>query len=292
MQGITSNIESCCFFGNKTSLDGKPHTYLKKTMKFSSEDVAIQSELARWMQTPAPRRLSASLRKHISKKSSSWSLVIFGFLFGSFGSVFCALFLPWQYLNELSLDRSNPDLLEGIVTKTEPTNMSLNGVKIWKNEVTFRENDEEIVSVGFTTGQDVNEGQHVKVRVHPNDLLIHCPQNMRMSQGSLGAAFVLIFPVVGYSLMLGPWFLRRKRLKLYENGTVADMRVMGIQATNMHVNNQTVYKVDVQYPNVPGTMKAKVLDVDDLVRLQDAHRDNRTIRVIYDPKKPKRFVIV
>ena len=218
--------------------------------------------------------------------------MIFGFLFGSFGSVFCAIFLPWQLLKEISLDRSNPDLVEGIVTRTEPTNMSLNGVKIWRNEVTFRENDEEIVSVGYTTGRDVEEGRPVKVRVHPNDILMHCPQNMRMSQGSLGAAFVLIFPVVGFSLVIVPLFLRRKRFKLYENGSLSEIRVMDVKPTNMRVNEQPVYKVVVQYPNDPGTVEAKILNTADLSRLEEAQRDGVSVPVIYDPNKPKRFVVL
>jgi hypothetical protein len=261
-------------------------------MKSHPEDAAVKSQLAQWARIPAPRQLTPTLRKHISKKSGSWALVIFGFLFGSFGSVFCALFLPWQLLKEISLDRSNPDLVEGIVTRTGPTNMSLNGVKIWRNEVTFRENDEEIASVGYTTGKDVKEGQLVKVRVHPNDILIHCPQNMRMSKGSLGGAFVLIFPVVGFSLVIVPFFLRRKRFKLYENGAFSEIRVMEVKATNMRVNEQPVYKVVVQYPSIAGTVEAKILNADELARLEEAQRDGLSVPVIYDPKKPKRFVVL
>ena len=261
-------------------------------MKFPHEDVAMQSELARWLQSPPPRQLTSRLRKHLEKKSNTWVVRLVGLFFAAFGSIFCAIFLPWDWPKELSLDRSRPDLVDGIVTKTEATNLTINGVVVWRNEVTFQENGESIVSVGYTTGKEVREGESVKVRLHPEDLMIHCPQNMRMSKSSLDTAFVLLFPVLGIFVMITPWFTRRKQWRLYEHGLVADIRVMHVKPTNMHVNEERVFKVGVQYPNFPEMVEAKILNADDLSRLKEGHELGHPVRVIYDPQKPKKFAVL
>lgn len=252
----------------------------------------MQSELSRWLQNPPPRRLTPSLRKYVGKKSGSWVLLLSGLFFFLFGSVFCVVFLPWDLPKELALDRSNPDLVDGIVTKIEPTNLTINEVKVWRNEVTFQENGESIVSVGYTTGKNVQKGEQVKVRLHPQDLMSHCPQNMRMSKSSMDTGFVILFPLFGILAMLGPWLAGKKRFKLYEQGTVAEVRVISVKATNMHVNDERMHKVGLQFPHVPDPIEAKVFNADDLARLKEAQEQGHSVRVIYNPKKPKQFVVL
>ena len=277
---------------NCKNLDDGMRPCLKSRMKMTQDDLAMQSELSRWLQNPPPRQLTQALRKHLGKKSSSWVILLFGLFFFLFGSVFCVIFLPWDWPKELSLDRSHPDLVDGIVTKTEATNMSINGVSVWRNEVTFQENGEAIISVGYTTGKEVREGESVKVRLHPEDVMIHCPQNMRMSKSSLDTAFVLLFPVLGIFVMITPWFRRRKQWRLYEQGSVADIRVMHVKPTNMHVNDERVHEVGLQYPHLPEVVEAKILNADDLTRLKEAHELGHPLRVIYNPQKPKRFAVL
>jgi hypothetical protein len=255
-------------------------------------DLTHKAELAQWLRTPPPRRLPDHLRKELGKIPRSWTLVLFGFVFFAIGSVFCAVFLPWQMLQELSLDRASRSTMDGIVTKTETTNMSINRAKVWRNEVTFRDGDQEIVSVGYTTGKDFREGDRVKVRVHPDDLDLHCPQNMRMSKGSVGSAFVLIFPLLGFFVMISPWITRRSRLKLYENGTVSDIQVSDIKATNIQINHRTVHKVSVKYPMMANPIEVKITDFDDLERLMEARDKGHALSVLYRPQKPKRFIIL
>lgn len=256
------------------------------------ENDSPNTELKQWLQMPSPRRLTPELRKHLSKMPGSWMLLLFGFLFFAFGSVFCMVFLPWNMGKELSLDWSNPGIMDGIVTKTEATNMSINHREVWRNEVTFRDGDAQVISVGYTTGKCYQEGDRTKVRVHPNDLDLHCPQNMRMSKGSLASAFVLLFPALGLLVMISPWITRRSRYALYENGTVSEIRVYDVKPTRIQVNHRTVHKVTVKYPTMAETIEAKITDYDDLARLTEAREKDKALEVVYYPKKPKRFVIL
>lgn len=256
------------------------------------EEFSHKGELKQWLLMPSPRRLTPELRKHLGNMPGSRTLRLFGFFFFAFGSVFCVVFLPWNMGKELWLDRSNPGIMDGIVTKTEATNMSINRAKVWRNEVTFQDGAQEVISVGYTTGKDVHEGDRVKVRVHPDDLDLHCPQNMRMSKGSLASAFVLIFPLLGFLVMISPWITRRSRYALYENGTVSEIRVCDVKATNTQVNHGTVHKVTVKYPMMAEMIETKITDPDDLARLREAQEKGTALQVVYHPKKPKRFVIL
>lgn len=256
------------------------------------ENFSSKAELSQWLRMPPPRRLTPCLRKQLGKTPGSWFLVLFGLFFGGFGSFFCVMFLPWKILQEMSLDRAMPRMVPGIVTRAEATNMSINEMKIWRNEVTFPDGGDAVVSVGYTTGKDFNEGEGVMVRVHPEDRELHCPERMRMTKGSLGAAFVLIFPAVGFLLMLSPWFTRRKRFALYEKGLVADIRVLDVKATNVQVNDRTVYKFTVRYPMMAEPIVLKISDADQVVSLSEAHATGGNLRVIHDPKKPKRLEVL
>jgi hypothetical protein len=261
-------------------------------MQWKKEDVSGQMELTQWLRTPAPRRLTPSLRKQVGKVPGSWFLVLFGLIFVAAGSFFCAMFLPWKMWQEMSLDRAKPRMVAGMVTRSEATNMSINDAQVWRHEVTFQDGGEAVVSVGYTTGKTCSEGEQVKVRVHPEDGALHCPERMRMTKGSLGSAFVLLFPAVGLLVMLSPWFTRRSRFALYEKGLVADIRVLDVQATNVQVNHRTVHKITVRYPTLTEPIVLKISDVDQVLSLSEAHQTGEPLRVIYNPKKPKRLEIL
>lgn len=259
-------------------------------MRPTTTDISLQTELGQWLKNPAPRTLTPRLRKHLGKASGLWATSIFGLLFGGFGGVFCIFFVPWQLLNERALDKAPPHFVEGKVTHIEKLNMSINKVAVWSNEVTFPYQQQKRTSVGYTTGKHVKEGENVFVRVHPKDPNINCPQGMRMSKASAGSALVLLFPLVGFSLIIFPWLARKKRFKLYENGTVAEVRVLSVMATNMQVNNHYVHKICLQFPHIPETIEVKKTDPHDVASLIEALELEKPLRVVYDPQKPKRFV--
>ena len=83
------------------------------------ENFSSKAELSQWLRMPPPRRLTPCLRKQLGKTPGSWFLVLFGLLFGGFGSLFCVMFLPWKILQEISLDRAMPRMVAGIVTLRE-----------------------------------------------------------------------------------------------------------------------------------------------------------------------------
>jgi hypothetical protein len=172
--------------------------------------------------------------------------------------VFCVFFVPWQFVNELILDKAPPQLVIGRVTHAEKSNMSINKVSVWKYETTFVGDEPEMTSYGYTTGRRYSEGDEVFVRVHPQDPERHCPQGMRMSKAPLGSAVVVIFPLVGFALMLSPFFVKKRQFRLYENGTVADVSVLAVKDTNMTINEQRVFQFTLKFSNLQETVESKM----------------------------------
>jgi hypothetical protein len=261
-------------------------------MAHGLQEFSIHAELKQFMHNPAPRRLSPSLRKHFSKSAGVWTVMIFGGFFAAFGSFFCVMFVPWKWLHEYALDKAPPRFVEGCVSRVEKTNMSVNEASVWKYEARFVDGAQEMTSVGYTTGRSFSEGEEVFVRVHPQKPELHCPQGMRMSRPPLGSSFVLLFPLVGFSLMFAPWIARKRRLDLYENGAIAEIEVIAVKETNMTVNDRRVYQFSVKFPHLPQIVEVKKTSYEDASLLQRAYVTKEKLHVFYDPKKPKRFVTV
>lgn len=253
---------------------------------------SIHAELRQLIRRPAPRQLSPFLRKHVSRGSGHRFMMLFGFVFAAFGSVFCVIFLPWKLLDEFTLDKAPPLFVDGRVTHAEKSNMSINEVPVWKYKAKFTDGSHEMTSVGYTTGRSFAEGDEVSVRVHPQKPDLHCPEGMRMSKGSPGSSFVLLFPLLGFSVMVAPWFTGRQRLRLYENGSVADVQVLSVRETKMFVNDRRVVQFTVKFPHLPETMKVNKSNYEEVHALRNSYETQKPLHVLYDPKKPKRFVIV
>jgi hypothetical protein len=206
--------------------------------------------------------------------------------------VFCVFFLPWNILNELSLDKAPPRFVEGRVTSAEKIKMSINDVPVWKYEASFVDGGKGSASIGYTTGDLFAKGGEVYVRVHPQKPDLHCPQGMRMSKAPLGSTLVVIFPLVGFAIMLSPFFVKKRRFRLYENGTVADVSVLAVKDTSMTINDQRVFQFTLKFSNLQQTVEVKKSSYEDVSALQNVYETKETLPVFYDPKKPKRFVTI
>jgi hypothetical protein len=90
--------------------------------------------------------------------------------------------------------------------------------------------------------------------------------------------------------MLSPFFGRKRRYRLYENGTVAEVRVLAVKDTNILINDQRMYQFTLKFANLQETVEVKKSGYEDVHVLQHAYETKETLHVFYDPKKPKRFV--
>lgn len=251
----------------------------------------MAGQLEAFLAQPAPRYPSPELRKAIRTWRGHRAIVAFGLLFGTFGLLFCFVFLPWKWPLEWKLDHSEPVIVPGQVVEVSATNLSINESKVWKVEVAYRDMGDDRVSTGYVTGKKFSEGEPVNVRVHPDDPGLSCPEGTRMSEGSLFSSFVLVFPLVGYGLVAGAVVSRARRIKLLTRGRAGTARVIGCKETMTSVDDCKVHKLTLQIPEVPGTVLIKRHRPLEVRMLREAMESGDPLKIVYDPAKPKRLLI-
>lgn len=249
-------------------------------------------ELEQFLTLPAPREIPPSLKKRLKVMKGSWATTVFGLLFGTFGLVFCFLFLPVRQIDDWRLEASEAVAVTGEVVTNEETNMSINGVSVRKVEVDFEGDGGNQRSTGFITGRGPEVGAPHVVMVHPGDPELSCPQGMRLSRGSLASSFVLLFPLVGYGLVSAPWWARARRLQLLRQGKLVQARVLAFERTNTEINGQNVYKFTVQLQREPGTMEIRRHLSTEVEAMIDAKERGGNIRLVQHPTRPKRVVVL
>ena len=189
-------------------------------------------QLAPVLASPPPRVLSPSLRRAALRQSAPLSFAIFGFLFGGFGMVFVCVFFPWNFASDLRLRARDTAETEGRIVSMVKTSLSINNKPVVQFEFDFHTPDGALVhGTCYTTGRRWIPGDPVPVRYRPEKPSIACPIDGRLSQSSNGMMFVVIFPLVGGSLVIWVVLARRRALNLLKNGLALEAHVTDLEHT-------------------------------------------------------------
>ena len=190
--------------------------------------------------------------KAVKGARSGWGGVLLSLIFGGFGMVFVVFFFPWNFVSEIELGLGG-NAISGDVLNVHQTSMSVNKTKVVDYEFGFTTADNvRHTALCYTTGWRWQPGASVAVRYLPRDPGVACIDGARLSEAGWAAAFVLIFPLMGFGLV--GWTIRsRGRLgQLLRTGEVVEFDVTGVITTDMRINNQTVYKIMVAAPAFAG----------------------------------------
>lgn len=255
-------------------------------MKVTADDIA------RLLASAPPRQVAAHVACAAKKEGAGWGTALFGLLFGGFGMIFVVLFFPWRIAQELELDALGRRA-SGVIVSQTVTSMSVNDTKVIAHRFQFTtENQVSHTAECYTTGPQWANGATIEVRYLPQDPTVACIQGARLSKVGWGAAFIVLFPLVGFGL--AGWTLRARRQtgQLLHTGLVAEVDILSVEATNMKVNQQPVYKIVLTSPvgSGGGPLTIKRLNRAD-VDLADRHaKEKQPLFVLYDPRKPARML--
>lgn len=238
-----------------------------------------------------PRRVPPAVKRAVHG-ARSWFLPLFGLAFGGFGIVFAGIFFPWNFRSEWRLRSGSARAAPGEIVAVSETNLSINHTRVFAYDFRFQtEAGRRLVARCFTTGRRWEPGAAVAVSYLPDRPEIACPAGARLSEGGWGAAFVLIFPAVGFGLV--GWFVwdRRKKMWLLRHGAVAEVNIVSVDETNQRVNYQSVWRIVVSSP-VPGGPPVTVRRVNraEVNLALGRARDGRPVFVLHDPQRPQRLL--
>lgn len=177
-----------------------------------------------------------------------WPAIIFGLLFGGFGTIFMVVFFPWRVLDGIRLSLAGRPAT-GLVTAVGETTMSVNDTRVVRYGFTYVTADGRTESaVCFTTGSRWHEGDEVAVRYASGRKPVACIEGARLDQAGWAASFVVIFPLIGFGL--AGWMVRQEAAiaRLLREGRAVEVDVLAVDATGMQINYQDLYKITLAAP--------------------------------------------
>ncbi len=237
-----------------------------------------------------PRYVPAAVRKRAAPLRGILALTLFGLVFGGFGSFFAGVFFPTHLPKQWELDRGPSTVVAGTIEDVSETNLSVNDVKVMRYRFRYRpDGGEELKGVAFTTGSRWKPDDSVEVRHLIADPALAAPLGARLGQGDAMLLFVLLFPLVGFGLVIGAIAGLRRKRRLLRHGWVGRATVDALERTNAKVNDHQQYKIRLTLTDLGRTIAKRVHDPKVVGLLEERHRSGDPVTVLHDANKPRRL---
>lgn len=236
------------------------------------------------MLTPPPRPLSVPL---ILQTLFGGLFSQFGWAFLSFGLIFGWIFAADTLLNAWRFHRELASV-DGRVLAVETTSMRINRKPVIAHQVSYRVSGQQLETTGYTTGSGLPTGTHVIVSYRPDRPGLARVDGMRAG-GFEGweTLFVLIFPLVGLSVVLIQLGRGGRALQLLHAGQLVQARLRDRVPTHATVNRRPVWKLRFAY-SIQGH---------EYICTHATHQPERLLQgsgknLLYDPARPQRALLL
>lgn len=239
------------------------------------------------MQSPhfgsVPRRVPLSLQ--IVNFFNGFSLI--GWLIFGFGMIFAWAFVLNADFSFVTF-RGPFAIAEGRVTDVEETGASVNRSRVHANHYEYSVAGTKFSGTSYTTGDVVSTGDSVSIEYDEDHPARSRITGMRRAMFGPGLVFVLIFPLVGLLILIPATIFGIKRNRLLRDGLLADGTLTSKAATNMQVNNRTVYELIFTFTARDGRQYEAKARSTDTRRLEDESQEP----LLYDPADPTRACLL
>ncbi|HSK01731.1 MAG TPA: DUF3592 domain-containing protein [Kofleriaceae bacterium] len=224
----------------------------------------------------APRALPRGLARRLI---FGGPLALFGWLFAATGMAFVLVFLP---MLDLSLGDYD-GLATATITSIEETSASENDRTIHRVRYTFVDHAGVARHGESYTVDPPAELGAWEVEYRGGDPSESRLEGMRRRAFSPVFAFVLLFPIAGLGLALGPLPGALRKLRLLRYGVEARGKLLGKRETLVHVNDRPVMALTFEY-EVDGRRYTTTVKTLAPTALEDDDRE----AMLCDPRAPWR----
>ena len=235
--------------------------------------------------TGPPRSVSLTVRALLLLNNGHAPL--FGWFFACFGMMFAIFFIPVGLHGLPDLTHRNFEPVgKGKVVQVAKTSITANDCPVYRFHFTGPNGEEGRC---FAVGERFKEDAEVDLE--------KCGDRIRIvgtNFGSLGnSGFfvvpgVLLFPIIGMSIVLYGTFQGMKAIRLLHDGEVGRARFIDMKPTGTQVNGQSVMKLHYMFTAADGVeydAYAMALDTDKLT-------DDPVEALLYDPMDSKKSVLL
>lgn len=238
-----------------------------------------------------PRRVPQTVLKAANRTKGTTGLLIFGAIFLLAGLAFSWLFVPTHLPLQWKLEKGPALSVPGRILSVENTNLSINKVKVRKYRFSYQpDSGMRREGEAYTTGSRWNQGAEVSVRFLAADPAVAVPEGARLGQGSASGSFVLIFPLVGGSILF--FTLRGNRLNkhILQNGLLTQATVNSLEKSHVVVNNQPQFKIHLTRNDDRTAIVKRSHDRREIGLLEEKLAAGEPVMILLDPQKPKRLL--
>ncbi len=231
-----------------------------------------------WARNPRP--ISLLLRLRLILGGSMFSTV--GWIFTGMGFCFAWIFVGHSQAALLFSPIDDPRVTQGTVLEVGNSNFSENDREVWKARYAYSVEGVPYEDEAFAYNVPFNRGDAVTIEFDGDNPERSRIPGMRRRAFGYGTLFVLIFPMIGL-ILVGVGLKRKLRLmRLLQVGEFATGRLSGQEATNVTVNDNTVYKLTFTFRDDRGMERHTTIKAHELDRFTDDEEEP----LLFDPGQP------
>jgi hypothetical protein len=229
-----------------------------------------------------PRGVPLSLRiANFFNGAAQIGWAVFGF-----GMVFAWLFAARADFSFLTFHVDGQT--RGRVTSVESTGASQNKQRVYAHHYEYSVAGRTFQGTSYGTGEDTSEGREVAIDYDEGSPQRSRISGMRRNMFGPFAAFVLIFPAIGFVILYFATTTGAERNALLRDGILTTGSLIRREPTNMTVNKQRVWQVTFEFNDRNGQRRETSASGTDTSRLQDEQREP----LLYDPNDPEKAYVL
>ena len=233
---------------------------------------------------PPPRPVPFSL----SILTSLNAIAQVGFAVLAFSSIFFWVFAANADFSFLTFKAAH-GRATGTVTRVVDTSASQNRSTIHANHYEYSVAGKTLEGVSYSNGAgDVQQGDRVLVEYFEDHPLVSRIAGQRRKMFGAGAAFVVIFPLVGLGFIWGGVRRGNRRARLLREGVCTTGVLKAKRPTNTTVNNRRVYELDFEFTARDGRRCIATARTSITERLTDEREEP----LLYNPENPDDAVML
>jgi hypothetical protein len=242
-----------------------------------------------------PRHVPPELRRAAMRQTAPLLFILIGAVVAAFGMIFVVGFFPWNLTQQWKLDASRTATTTGKIVALEPTAVSIGKRNVMRTTFEYSPPQTSGIFRGtcYTTGSRWSLEEEVKVLYRANDPSIACVEGARLTKTGGMAAFVLIIPGIGATLMGIGLTLRHRTMRILVHGHVTDAHVTAIEPTATQINDTPVFQIRLQRVDRPDDPPIQIRKWDPAVVAFARQRleSKMPVFVLFDPQRPNRALL-
>jgi hypothetical protein len=211
-----------------------------------------------------------------------------GWLFLVVGMVFSWFFVADSELWTPVAFSGQTDHVDGRVTGIEPTSASENDARIYGLRYTYEWNGTRHEGISYTFDSHAEPGASVSVELVRSRPEVSRVQGLRYRKFGVMVSFVLLFPLIGFGMVVHSMRRGLRNIRLLAQGQPALGTLVDKQPTGVKVNEVPVYKLTFRFEDRDGREQQGAIRTLHTEPVEDERHE----RLLYDPRAPGHIVLL